>query len=188
MRAFFLAEAPVRLRWFHRRSGVGRTFLLAILLLSGLTGGCQHGELRNGVFTKSSVRYRIGDLPAGWKWVSLRDNDNAWVLNGTEQSIAVNSTCEDYQDAPLPVLTQHLLMGFTDRQLIRQETAMLDGREALRSHYRAKLDGVPVELLLVVVKKNGCIYDFTYLSPVGRFEEKLPDFERLLQGFKAEAP
>ena len=85
-------------------------------------------------------------------------------------------------------MTQHLLMGFTDRHLIKQEAEMLDGREALRSHYTARIDGVPVELLLVVMKKNGCIYDFTYVSPVGRFEEKLPDFERLLEGFKVEAP
>ena len=187
MRAFFLAEGPLRLRWSPWRRGVGRTFL-AIFLFCGAAIGCHHGQLRGGLFSKSNVRYRIGELPAGWKPVSLSDNDLAWISNGTDHSIAVNSTCEGYDDVPLQALTQHLLMGFTDRHLIKQEAEMLDGREALRSHYTARMDGVPVELLLVVMKKNGCIYDFTYVSPVGRFEEKLPDFERLLEGFKAEAP
>jgi hypothetical protein len=77
-------------------------------------------------------------------------------------------------------------MGFTERSLIEQETRELDGRESLRSHYRAKLDGVPVELLLVVTKKNGCVYDFTYISPVARYSEKLADFEGLLQNFHTE--
>jgi hypothetical protein len=166
---------------------VGRTFLV-ILALSGLATGCRHGELRAGAFTKSDVRYRIGELPPGWKQTSLRDNDLAWIANDSGHTIALNSTCDEYRDAPLPALTQHLLMGFTERQLIKQETVPLDGREALRSHYQAKLDGVPIELLLVVMKKNGCIYDFTYLSPVGRFVEKLADFEQFLQGFKTEAP
>jgi hypothetical protein len=166
---------------------VGRTFL-AILVLSGLATGCRHSDLRAGVFTKSDVRYRIGELPPGWKQTSFRDNDLAWMANDTGHSIALNSTCDGYQEAPLPVLTQHLLMGFSGRQLIKQETVPLDGRDALRSHYLAKLDGVPIELLLVVMKKNGCIYDFTYVSPVGQFADKLADFEHFLQGFKTEAP
>ncbi len=187
MRAFFLAEARLRLGWLHWRSGVGRTFL-TILVLWGLASGCRHGELRGTVFTKSGVQYRIGEVPPGWTQVSLQENDIALMSSATGHSIAINSTCEGYEDAPLPVLTQHLLMGFTDRNLIRQETAMLDGRESLRSHYTAKLDGVPVELLLVVMKKNGCIYDFTYLSPVGQFDQKVADFEQVLQGFRTEKP
>jgi hypothetical protein len=185
MRAF-LAGARLRLGWSHWRSAVGRTFL-AILVLWGLASGCSHGELRGTVFTKSGVRYRIGELPPGWRHVALQENDIAFTSNAGHW-IAINSTCEAYEDAPLSVLTLHLLMGFTDRNLIRQDTAMLDGRESLRSHYTAKLDGVPVDLLLVVMKKNACIYDFTYLSPVGRSDEKLADFEQVLQGFKTEAP
>ncbi len=185
MRGFLFAKG--RLGWENRRTGVGRTFL-AILVLSGLATGCRHGELRGNVFTKSDVRYRIGELPPAWQPASLNDNDLVWLAKDTGHWIALNSTCDSYQDAPLPVLTQHLLMGFTERQLIKQETVPLDGREALRSQYQAKLDGVPIELLLVVMKKNRCIYDFTYVSPAGRFAEKLADFEQFLRGFKTEAP
>jgi hypothetical protein len=187
MGGFLLDKPRLGLRLCFGRPGVGRTFL-AILVLLALAGGCRHAELRDGVFTKSKVRYRIGELPPGWKRVSLRENDLAWTLAGEGHSIAVNSTCQGYEDAPLSVLTQHLLVGFTDRQPVGQQSVMLDGREALRSHYRAKLDGAPIELLVVVMKKNSCIYDFTYVSPVGRFEERLPDFERLIQGFKSEEP
>jgi hypothetical protein len=166
---------------------VGRTFL-AILIACGTVAGCRHGGLHDSVFTKGSVRYRIGPLPSDWKQESLKENDLAFMLDRTGHSIAINSTCEGYEDAPLLVLTQHLLAGFTERRLIKQESAMMDGRESLRSHYTARLDGVPIELWLVVLKKNGCIYDFTYLSPPGKTEEELGSFERLLEGFKVEAP
>ena len=185
MRGFLFGEGL--LGWENRRTGVGRTFL-ALLVLSGLATGCRHGELRGNVYSKSGVRYLIGQLPTNWQPASLKDNDLAWTARDTGHWIALNSTCDSYQDAPLSVLTQHLLMGFTERQLIEQETVPLDGREALRSHYQAKLDGVPTELLLAVMKKNGCIYDFTYVSPAGRFAEKLADFEQFLRGFRTEAP
>ncbi len=158
----------------------------ALLIAAGLFSGCRHGELKNGVFAKSDVRYRVGELPPNFNRVGLNDNDLAFVATDSPHSIALNSTCEGYGDASLQVLTQHLLMGFTDRQLVSHEVRQMDGRESLRSHYMAKLDGVPIELLLVVLKKNGCVYDFTYLSPRGRFEEKLSSFEQLLSQFRTE--
>jgi len=188
MGAFLRDDIPTGLGWGLWRTGVGRTFL-AILVLWALAGGCGHAELRHGVFSKPpNVRYRIGELPAPWRRVSLKDNDIAWTLPGDGHSIAVNSTCQGYEDAPLPVLTRHLSVGFTDPQLLEQQTATLDGREALRSHYRAKLDGVPIELLVVVMKKNSCVYDFMYVSPDGHFDEKSGDFERMIQQFKSEEP
>ncbi len=157
-----------------------------LLIAAGLCSGCRHGELKNGVFAKSGVRYRVGEVPPSFKQVGLNDNDLAFVAKDSPHSMALNSTCEGYSDASLQVLTQHLLMGFTDRQLVSHEVRPMDGRESLRSHYIAKLDGVPIELLLVVLKKNGCVYDFTYLSPRGRFEEKLSSFELLLDQFRTE--
>ena len=147
---------------------------------------CSHGRLEQGLFTKSETSYRIGDVPQGWKLISFRGNDLAFQPDDATHLIAVNSTCRDYEDAPLPVLTRQLLMGFTERKLIKQETRVLDSREALSSHYEAKMDGVPIELLLVVMKKNGCAFDFTYLSPPERFEEKRASFEALLNSFTTE--
>jgi len=187
MGGFLREDLPMGLRWGLRRTGVGRTFL-AILVLWALASGCSHPELRGGVFSKPNVRYRIGELPPPWHRVSLHDNDIAWTLPDDGHSIAVNSTCQSYEDAPLPVLTRHLLVGFTDPQLLGQQTAMLDGREALHSRCQAKLDGVPVELQMVVMKKNGCVYDFMYVSPAGRFDERSGDFERMMQQFKSEEP
>lgn len=178
-------ETPPRGTVRARPNATARAFL-GVLIAAGLSGGCRHGELRNGVFTKSGLRYRVGELPPDWKQVGVRENDLAFVSADRAHSMAVNATCEGHQDAPLQVLTQHLLMGFTERQLVSQETRPLDGRDSLHSHYTAKLDGVPIELLLVVMKKDSCVYDFTYLSPRGRFGEKLADFERLLDQFKAE--
>jgi len=169
------------------RSGVNRVILLPLLWLVAL--GCHRGvRFEEQVFSKSGVRYRVGALPPGWSRVKLSENDLAWYTEDTGHALSVNSTCREHDDASLEVLTRHLLDGFTERQALTQRTEVVDEREALRSHYQAKLDGVPVELLLLVLKKDRCVYDFTYVAPLGRFQDRLGDLETLVGGFHAESP
>ena len=155
-----------------------------MLVVLGLAG-CRTG-LSNGVIDKDDTRYFVGGVPAGWAPQRFSDND---VFFGKQDghSIAVNATCRDYGDASLEVLTRHLVEGFTGVETLARKTAPLDGRDALFTHYRARLDGVPIEMQLVVMKKDGCVYDFTYLSPPGRFEDDRAVFDALLARFHTEA-
>lgn len=161
---------------------MGRLLPLALLLL-----GCASHRYSEGVFVKDGVRYRVAELTARWRPLDVESNDLAYISTDSPHSLAINATCQGLGDAPLEVLTQHLLLGFTDRQLVAQERRLMDGRESLRSRFQAKLDGVPMELMLVVLKKDGCVYDFSYLSPPGRFDERKESFERVLAEFHAEA-
>ena len=148
---------------------------------------CAHREAFSGGFLiKGDVRYYVGDIPSGWRLKSFKNNDIAYVSEDSTHIITVNATCEGYEDAPVEVLARHLVIGFSERKLLHQEQRMLDGREALVSQYLLKMDGVPVELMLVVMKKDKCVYDFWYISPPGRFEEKLGTFEEILKRFHAE--
>jgi hypothetical protein len=161
--------------------------VLPLLLLLALVAGCHRGvRFENQVLTKPGVRYRVGEVLPAWERVKLSNNDLAWLIEDTGHAMSVNATCKGHDDPPLDVLTRHLLMGFTERQEVAQEKVVVDEREALRSRYRAKLDGVPVELLLLVLKKDNCVYDFSYVAPLGRFEERVEDFESLVRGFHAE--
>ncbi len=163
---------------------MGRLLPLVLLPLLGCTS---HRQLSQGVFAKDGVRYRVGGLSRSWRPLEVESNDLAYISSDSPHSLAVNSTCTPDGDASLQVLTAHLLMGFTDREQVSEEHVTMDGRDSLRSRYKAKLDGVPVEMMLVVLKKDGCVYDFTYLSPPGRFDEKRRSFEQVLAEFHAEA-
>ncbi|HEX8823371.1 MAG TPA: hypothetical protein VF794_25820 [Archangium sp.] len=161
--------------------------VLPVLLLLGLAG-CHRGvRFDQQVLTKPGVRYRVGELSPGWERVKVSSNDLAWFVEDTGHALQVNSTCKGHEDAPLDVLTRHLLMGFTDRHEVETQQVVVDEREALRSRFVARMDGVPVDLLFVVLKKDNCVYDFSYVSPLGRFEERLVDFESLVHGFHAES-
>ena len=45
-----------------------------------------------------------------------------------------------------------------------------------------RLDGVPVKLELVVMKKDGCTVDLYLVAPRPAFDERRVDFERFVRG------
>jgi hypothetical protein len=80
-------------------------------------------------------------------------------------------------------LVQHLLIGFTEREMVTEETIPFDGREARHVVARARLDGVPMMLDLYVMKKDGCVFDMAYVAEPQRFASGQPVFEAFAHGF-----
>ncbi len=156
---------------------------ITVLGLVVLSSGCR-GGLSGDTFTRDGLSYRVV-APQGFRRAGFDDNDLAWVSN-QGHVIGMNATCTGHEDPQLEVLTNHLVIGFTDREWLSKTKFQLDGREAMRSLVRARLDGVPVSLDLVVLKKNGCVHDFTYASPTGLEAAHQADFDALIAGFRQE--
>src|SRR5438874_1510149 len=116
--------------------GVMRRFGLLVLLLAGCPVG-----LSGEYFKKDDIKYRVAALDkTEWSPVRFEGNDLAWV-DPAGQLLAMNATCRNFGDPSLEVLTNHMLMGFTDKELKERKSFMLDGRDALESTFVAKLDG-----------------------------------------------
>ncbi|MBZ0120239.1 MAG: hypothetical protein K8H88_24830 [Sandaracinaceae bacterium] len=144
-------------------------------------------SLREDVYRDPETTYRIGTLRDGWRPMRIPSNDLAWHHDALGAIVQVNGRCDPDNDVPLTALTNHLLIGFTARDLRSEELVPLDGREALRTHVVASLDGVPRELLLFVLKKDDCTYDFALIAPPGSsFEQARPIFEAFVRGFTTE--
>jgi hypothetical protein len=158
-----------------------------VVSLAACGGG---GTFHSGVYHDSEATYSVGALGPGWSRVSTDDASDLAFMNDAQGAVVqVNASCDPGLDIPLEALTNHLLIGFTEREDVEpQERVPLDAREALRTHMRAKLDGVPRELLFYVLKKNDCVYDFALVAPPGDpFEGARPAFEALVAGFHVEA-
>ena len=169
-------------RW--RLGGLVALAAAVALAAVGCGGG---GTLAGREYTDPEAEYRIGELGPGWERLGIGDNDLAWHNAEIGAVVQVNATCDPFQDVPLTSLTNHLLIGFTDRDYISSDRVPLDGREALRSHVVASLDGVPRELLLFVMKKNRCTYDFALIAPPGEsYRRAEPRFEAFVSGFTTE--
>lgn len=151
-----------------------------------IAGACAStGAFDNGVYKAPNTTYEVGPVGPGWERLSVDDqNDLAWHNSTKEAVMHVDSKCDPSLDIPLTALRAHLMIGFTDRDVVSEETVPMDGREALRTHFTAKLDGVPREIVMQILKKNYCVYDFALITPPGpAFEDALGDFDTFVDGF-----
>lgn len=173
------------------RETIGRThraiysLFFCILLLAG---GCKQAHFDGVEYRDSDVAFRLGRIPEGMREIY---SDDAKVTLHDEPlgtMIAIAARCgEEADDVPLRALVQHLFLQFTDRQLISEETYMLDGRRALEMELTARLDGVPRHFVVVVLKKDGCVYDMYHVDGGGDGAALLAsraDFRKMVEGFR----
>ena len=162
----------------------------SMLAVVWLLGACAHGDAFDGaVLRKGDLSVQFGPRPPSWRRVDVEGADLAFRDDGREGSALFNVRCERRDgDAPLSVLTQHLVMGTTERQVEGQETLPFDGREAMHTVLQAKLDGVPMQYDIYVMKKDGCTYDIVYVAPPDHFAEGAEGFERFSRGVHTQSP
>ncbi len=164
---------------------------LAGLIFSGLLAGllqvgcgATSGTFEDGVYRHGTVAFRVGALP-GWEQVEVRGNDLAFYREDLGAIIAANGDCDPRKDPALRTLAMQSLIGFTDRDIRLEEVVPMDGREAMHMIVHAKIDGVARAISLYVLKKDECLYDFTYVAPPERHDHAVGEFERFVAGFHA---
>jgi hypothetical protein len=126
------------------------------------TVACGGAVFQDGVYDDAQTRYRVGALPGAWKPVSADGNDLAFHSRGMG-TISVNSTCREYDDVPLSALVNHLLFDTTERRILVEETVTLVGRGARHVVVNLELDGVPLQIELYVLRKDGCVFDLSHV-------------------------
>jgi hypothetical protein len=136
----------------------------------------------NGCFRKGGLLVQVGPAAARWKPLRLTGADVAYRDEATSATVMLDVQCGRAYDAPLGILTEHLIMGTTDRRFLAQDVIPFDGREALHSVMQAKLDGVPMHYDMYVTKKDGCVADIVCVAPPEEFEAEAADCDRFALG------
>ncbi len=156
----------------------------SLLLTLPVLLACSGPVLRGDVYRGDGLAFRLGEMPARWRPLSVENARLAFRDETGEATVLVNARCgKDGDDVPLLALTRHLFMTFTERETIEQKTVSMDGREAMHTILRAKLDGVPKMFNVFVLKKDGCVYDFVSISAPHTFETNRAAFENFVGGF-----
>jgi hypothetical protein len=165
------------------------------LLLTWLLAGCGahrppgRWEPALNRLCAGRVCFRVGALESPWRVAHVDGAAIGFFQPQLGAIIQATGTCrDDAEAAPLETLTRQLLIGYTERRVRSTELVPMAQREALHSVVDAKLDGVPVQLDLYVLKRNGCIFDLSYVAPPARAAAGRPDFTRFVAGFVDETP
>jgi hypothetical protein len=152
------------------------------LLLLLLAQGCGGATFKDGIYENDHARYRIGALGSGWQRMDVGSNDLAFYRDDMG-TISVNSTCTEYEDVPVSALVNHLLFDTTERRFLVEEDVTLDGRGARHVIVHAELDGVPIEIELFVMKKDGCVFDLNHVRSRATPAAARAEFLQLVQRF-----
>lgn len=150
--------------------------------------GCGKSAFDGRTFQAEDVAFRIGPLPSTWQKLDIEGARLAYRDPHTDTIISVSARCgRESDDVPLEALTKHLFIEFTEREIVDQRKFQLDGREALGTTIRAKLDGVPRRFRVVVLKKDGCVYDLSEIATSKANAQSDAVFEGVVAGFAAAA-
>jgi hypothetical protein len=165
----------LKIGFFFRTAAVAAALSLLACSSTGWDGRVYHA---------GRASFRAGPVPPSWDRVSVEGAMLAFHDKQTGGSMNVYARCgQDGEDVPLRALTQHLLIGFTERQYVEEKVVPMDGREAMHTVVNAKLDGVPLSLSIYVLKKDGCVYDLVWVAPPDRFQAGIAGFEAFVAGF-----
>lgn len=157
------------------------TKLLYILLVCS-TLGCASLDIT--IEEKKSENYKIAVLPKYWKAIQDTQADASFSSSRSAATIFINSLCEKYNNASLDILSQNLLRGVDDVEVEVEEFVTLAKRKAKHTVAQGSLDGVQIKMNIYVLRKDYCLYDFTYTARPEHYEKDLKDFENLLRSFK----
>jgi hypothetical protein len=170
------------------------TVLACVVLASCGTPRPRRAEYKDGWWSQRVgeggrallVSYRAGALGSDWKPNRDYTADFSFYNLRLGATIYGDTSCgRRYEDAPLTVLINHLVLGFTDVQTVSQTERELASRGAMERIAHGRLDGAPISLGLTVVRKGPCVFDLVLIAPPTGFEESLIDYRTFVDGFEA---
>lgn len=162
--------------------------LFCLLLLCSCFGLDRSGGImkyRAGTVKTGTGRFTVPSLPPPWKPPKIRLKQLVHENDSIDGTIVTDALCgPKFDDAPLPRLAKELFQRLQERKITSEKNLTLDGRAALRMQGGGRMDGVPIRMDVVVMKKDFCLYDFVYFAPPATYAQGVGDFEEYLHGFR----
>lgn len=153
---------------------------IVFFLLAVVSAGCAiFGGSEKLVRAKG---WSVAPAP-GWRELDRGESDRAFRLKSGALATFVGS-CNRNSDVSLEILTRHLLMGMRSIQYQSQNRVTIGGGEGLVSRLKGVEDGVRFNLEVAVVKKDGCVFDFTLVSPKEIPAAEYAEFQTFLRSFR----
>ena len=149
-----------------------------------LTSGCVSVELPNSK-TTSAKDVKWSEPGGQFKEIKATNADKTWLSSRTGNTISYLSECGNSADPSLQALEAESLSALGKINPISNKVYDYNGRAARSSVSSGEVDGVPVQLELLVFKKNGCNYTLSYGGVMKQFDVEQKIFEDFKANFKA---
>ncbi len=156
---------------------------IAALTLLVLTA-CASTRVVDGFFVDEARGFKIPLLRDGWRQFEEKGVDLAFRAEPGGQIAALFVSCEGQQDLPLRILARRLFFGISAKQIRTQESVLLDSTEAIHTILEGRLKDANLMVSSYVAKDSDCVYDLVYVAAPTVFQDRLPEFERFVSGWR----
>lgn len=152
--------------------------------MSLLFVSCVSVKIPNGKVTPAEdVELKTPLAP--FKEIKIGNSDKAWFSATTGNTISYSSECGGNSDLSLQQIETDSLSALSNLEIIKVEEFTYNGRAARQSLAQGQVDGIPVQLSLLVFKKNGCNFTLSYGGTKKNFEAEKHFFDTFKDHFKA---
>lgn len=110
--------------------------------------------------------------------LKVQSADRSWQNSKNGNTISYMSTCETASEPTLEVLSTIALDGVEDLKIVEKKKFNYNGREALNTILLGRVDGVPIQADLTVLKKNNCVFNITYIGSIHTYMSDLSIFKK----------
>lgn len=160
--------------------------LLALFLFASLCAlsGCISLSIPSGAGKKARDVGFVAPAP-GFREIGDEIADKAWVNDRTGNTVSFMSDCGGKSDPGLEQIQSDALSVLNDLKIENEKRFPFNGREALSAVASGTMDGVPVRMKVVSLKKNSCNYVLSYTGVARSFNADVRAFDQFVEGFKA---
>ena len=149
----------------------------------GLATGCASGRIIGDTYRDAESGFQVRLPPAPWQLRSLDGAAVSFVSLELRAGMALQVHCGDAEPGQLTWVARHLFFGLQDTNIQDRDTIQVLDSTAVRTRLRGRLDDQPVEVEAVTFRRDGCLYDFTYVAPPNVFPQGRDDFEAFVQSW-----
>lgn len=132
--------------------GLSIPFLTSCALLGGGSEKIQRAET-----------YHLNS-PTEWQELGSRGESDRTYRLPSGNKVSVTSFCDRNRDATLRVLTRQVLIGTRNIKVLEEQNILVPNGSGLFTHVQAFAEGKNLFLGIGIVKKSGCVFDFSLVS------------------------
>lgn len=158
--------------------------LIAVCISCCLMLSCVTVELSPKKGERSSeVQFQQPSSP--FQSSSTETSDHLWLSSRTGNSISFLSECKGSEDLNLEQLESDALGALDNVHVLESKKFEYNNREASSTLAEGQVDGVPIKMKVISLKKNNCNYTLVYAAVAKNFAQEIESFESFVRGFKA---
>lgn len=157
--------------------------LLSVLILFIFTG-CVSVSLPSADL-KRAKDVHFSEPKAPFKPLKESLADKAWISTATNNTISYLSNCNTNSDTSIEQMRNDSITVLDKVHIQEEKNIDYNGRVALLTNAIGEVDGIAVQIKILIFKKNNCSYTLTYSGTKKRFTKEGQFFDSFVESFKA---